>query len=363
MHLAPHRSILLLTRGLEPVGVGRQVELAASGLRARGWDVKLAVTTGGGSVPERLARAGFPVHRLGRRPGVGPDVAVGLARLAKADSSAAILSFGRSQAVVAGAVRRVLPVLRVVCQLSLPPRGVLAAWALRQADRVVAASPAVARACLERGVPTERVCVVPPGVSPAAGTGLSREQLAERLGLRAQSIWTLCVAPWEPASHLDRLIWAIDQLGVVHQGLEHVLVGAGPLLGKVRRRARVQQLAERLHVFPMLDCLPDLLPRVRLVWQSGNVACGGALLDGMAHGIGTVAVESDAARQLILPGVTGTIVPADPESEFPRRALNLIEDDALAARYGSAARARVAEFFSAESYVAGVEAALLEAVQ
>ena len=113
----------------------------------------------------------------------------------------------------------------------------------------------------------------------------------------------------------------------------------------------------------MLDCLPDLLPRVRLVWQSGNVACGGALLDGMAHGIGTVAVESDAARQLILPGVTGTIVPADPESEFPRRALNLIEDDALAARYGSAARARVAEFFSAASDVAGVVAALLEAVQ
>ena len=213
------------------------------------------------------------------------------------------------------------------------------------------------------GVSTERVCVVPPGVSPAAGTGLSREQLAERLGLRAQSIWTLCVAPLEPASHLDRLIWAIDQLGVVHQGLEHLLVGAGPLLGKVRRRARVQQLAERLHVFPMLDCLPDLLPRVRLVWQPGNVACGGALLDGMAHGIGTVAVESDAARQLILPGVTGTIVPADPESEFPRRAFNLIEDDALAARYGSAARARVAEFFSAESYVAGVEAAVLEALQ
>ncbi|HBB72849.1 MAG TPA: hypothetical protein DC048_00210, partial [Planctomycetaceae bacterium] len=72
--------------------------------------------------------------------------------------------------------------------------------------------------------------------------------------------------------------------------------GAGPLLRRVRRRARVQEFAERLVVTPSCPILPDLLAHVRLTWQSGTVACGGAVLDGMALGVPAVMVESDAAR-------------------------------------------------------------------
>ena len=177
--------------------------------------------------------------------------------------------------------------------------------------------------------------------------------MAARLGLRPDTVWTLCVAPLDPATHVDRLLWAIDQLGVVHRGLEHVLVGAGPHFARVRRRARLQHCAERLFVYPSLDCLPDLLPRVRLVWQPGEVAGAGCLLDGMAHGVAAVAVESDAAAALVADDQSGRIVVADPFSEFPRRALGIIEDDSLAARYGSAARARaVAEFPVARSTAA-----------
>jgi glycosyltransferase involved in cell wall biosynthesis len=134
-------------------------------------------------------------------------------------------------------------------------------------------------------------------------------------------------------------------------------VGAGPLRARLLRRARVQELDERLHLFPHLDCLPDLLREVRLVWQSGEVACGGTLLDGMALGIPAVAVASDSARQLIVDGETGRIVPAEPESEFPRRALGIVEDDTLAARYGSAAKARAAAEFPRDRMVAAMMAA------
>ena len=70
-----------------------------------------------------------------------------------------------------------------------------------------------------------------------------------------------------------------------------------------------------------------------------------------------MAVAGDAARQLIVDGETGRIVPADPESEFPRRALGIIEDDELAARYGSAAKARAAAEFPTDRMVAAVMAA------
>jgi glycosyltransferase involved in cell wall biosynthesis len=110
----------------------------------------------------------------------------------------------------------------------------------------------------------------------------------------------------------------------------------------------MQQVTDRLHLVPHLDCLPDLLRQVAIVWQSGEVDCGGAILDGQSLGIPAVAVDTASARQCIVDGETGRIVPADPESEFPRRVLGILEDEALAARYAAAARARTAAAFPAE---------------
>ncbi|NDC53973.1 MAG: glycosyltransferase, partial [Planctomycetia bacterium] len=164
-------------------------------------------------------------------------------------------------------------------------------------------------------------------------------------------------------ARLERLLWAIDQLAVVHRGVEHVLVGRGPRAAWLAHRARVQRLAERLRVVPHCDCLPDLLRQCALVWQAGDVAYGGALLDAAACGVPAVAVESDAARQLIADGRTGRIVPADPESEFPRRAFNLLEDPGLAGRLGAAARVRAAEDFAAAPALARHVEALERAVR
>jgi glycosyltransferase involved in cell wall biosynthesis len=135
-------------------------------------------------------------------------------------------------------------------------------------------------------------------------------------------------------------------------------VGTGPLEGRLLRRSRVQEFAERLVLVPHCELLPDLLGHAALVWQSGDVALGGAILDGMARGVPAVAVESPAARQLVVDGETGRIVPPLPESEFPRRAFNVLEDDALAARWGAAARARAEAEFPVGRMVEGYRAAL-----
>ena len=350
----------MVARGLDSTGTGRQIELAAEGFQAAGWDVHLAVTTGGGAVAMRLTHAGVTVHQLSARPTVDAAAVVRLVQLARRldlGSSDVVLTWGRSQVGLAAAIKLLIPSVGFVSHLAMRPSGTITGLALRQADRVIASSPAVAAGCERLGVSPVKIDMIPPSADPAPAEGLSRAELAARLGLDSEKIWTLCVAPLVPEARLERLLWAIDQLGVVHQRLEHVLVGAGPLRARVLRRARVQQLAERLHLFPHLDCLPDLLREMRLVWQSGEVACGGAILDGMALGIPAVAVASDAARQLIVDGETGRIVPAEPESEFPRRALGVIEDDELVAKYGSAAKARAAAEFPTDRMVAAVLAA------
>ena len=354
------RRLLMIARGLDPVGTGRQIELTAEAFQAAGWNVHLAVTTAGGRVGTRLSHAGVTVHRLSTRPTVDAAAVVRLVQLSRRlelRRSDAILAWGRSQARPAAVVKLLMPAVRFVSHLAMRPSGPFAGMALRKADRVIASSPAVAAGCERLGVAARKIDTIPPGAGAAMAAGLSRAELAARLGLDPEKVWTLCVAPLVPEARLERLLWAIDQLGVVHKRLEHVLVGAGPLRARLLRRARVQELDERLHLFPHLDCLPDLLREVRLVWQSGEVACGGTLLDGMALGIPAVAVASDSARQLIVDGETGRIVPADPESEFPRRALGIVEDDTLAARYGSAAKARAAAEFPRDRMVAAMMAA------
>jgi len=357
---ASRHSALLVTRGLDPVGTGRQLELVADGLLAAGWRVRIAAMSGGGdAVLDRLACRGARVARLGLRR--APDAAA-VARLVgaiRAECPEAVVTWGRSQArLAAAAIVLASSRSRLVCWLGVAPRGALTLAALRRAHRVVAASPHVGAECMRQGVPAERVVVVPPGAAPAGSVALTRASLAGRLGLDAGKLWTLCVAPLAPEARLERLLWAIDQLGVVHRRIEHVLVGGGPLRERLLRRARVQQLADRLHLFPHLDCLPDLLRESRLVWQSGEVACGGAILDGMAAGIPAVAVASAAARQLIVDGSTGRIVPAEPESEFPRRALGILEDDVLAASYAAAARQRAETEFPVERMIAGMLVAI-----
>jgi glycosyltransferase involved in cell wall biosynthesis len=357
MPRASRTSILLAARGGDPVGTGGQVELLARGLTAAGWNVHLTTLAAGGSIVGRLHDADVTTHALGRRPEIDAGATASAIRLAARLRPAVVLTFGRSLAGLAAAIRAVVPGTRVAAQLAVPLTRRHTAWALRQIDLVVASTPGTAASCRRGGLPESRLVEIPPGVQPggaddvAASERLSRAAVAARLGLDPAKIWTLCVAPLVTESRLERLLWAIDQLGVVRRDVEHVLVGAGPLARRLARRAFVQEIDERLVVVPHTDTLPDLLDHVRLVWQSGSVAFGGAILDGLARGVPAVAVESDAARSLIGDDVTGRIVPAVPESELPRRAFGLIEEPELAERFAAAARVRAAEMFPAERMI------------
>lgn len=357
MHSA-RRPLLIAVRGLDPVGTGRQAELLAQGLRAEGRDVHVAMTSTGGSIAARLRAEGIPVHEVGRRPLPDIAAAVRLAALARRLRAGGLVSLGRRQGALAAMARAIVPGLRTVVRAAVAAHTRRDGRVLRAADAVVAAADDVAASCARCGVAGRRISVVPPGISVDATDGLSRDELAERLGLDPACQWTLSVAPLVAEARLERLIWGIDQLGVVRRGMQHVLVGSGPQRRRILRRARVQELAERLFVMPHCPLLPDLLGQVAYVWQSGDTPCGGAILDAMARGVPAVAVASGPARQLVASGETGWIVPAEPESEFPRRAFTLLEAPEMLAAFGAAARRRAVEVFPADRMVAGFAAAI-----
>jgi glycosyltransferase involved in cell wall biosynthesis len=345
------RPVLLVCRGLDPIGSGRQIELVAAGLAAAGADVHVAVTTRGGSLPDRLAATGIVVHRIGTRPVTDAAAVVELVRLARRLRPRPVIAWGGKHLPAAAALKIAAPATTPVVHFAKPLRGAATRALASMLDGLIATTQAVAASLARRGGREPRVTCIPPAASAADPGGLDRKAIAASLGLDPARHWTLAVAPLVAASRLERLFWAIDQLRVVNRDVEHVLVGAGPLRRQLERRARAQEIADRLVVLPHCDLLPDLLRHVRLVWQSGTVAFGGAVADALGAGVPAVAVADDACRQLIDDGVTGRLVPVVPESELPRRAYEIIADDALAARFAAAARDRATTLFPASAMV------------
>lgn len=356
------RSILLLVHGADRFGTGTQALLAVTALVDAGWRVRVALAGGRGALGRALQDAGGDVVALSSRPRPGLALAAPLSRLLRAERPRGVVSMGRATSRVAAAALAVVPGPALVALLARSTLGLADRLAVSRAARVVAATPAVAAACRAAGVDPDRIDTVAPGSMLPGPRRRDRRELATRLGLDPGRCWTVAVAPLEPATHLTRLVWAIDQLGVVRRDLDHVLVGSGPLAPRLARRAHVQRITDRFVVVPWCGDADDLLAEAALVWQSGDVAYGGALVDGLAHGKPLVAVDSPAAREAIADGVNGRIVPARPESEFPRRAFQILEDAALESRYGMASRTRAATLFdparAAAGYVAAVERAV-----
>jgi len=353
---SPAADLLLVSPDHPAVGSGRQLELAAVALQQAGWRVQLAVLTTGGSLADRLAPIGVTVNRLGRRPVIDSAVVPRLIQFSRRLQPAVVLAWGRRVAVPVAAARLVCRRLglgswRYLQWLAQSPRSGIELEAVQAAEQILVTDAAVAAGCAAQAV------VVPPAAAAFATAG-SREQLAASLGIDPANRWTLTVAPLVAASRLEQLLWAIDQMGVVRDDLDHVIVGAGPLARRLARRARIEELASRVHFFDQLDCLPELLPETDLIMQSGRVALGGCLLEGLAEGIPLVAIDTPESRAVIGDGDAGRLVPAVPESEFARRAIQLLEDRDLAAACTAAGRRRVAERFDPQASAAALVAAV-----
>lgn len=351
-------AIVMVARGLDAVGTGGQLLEASRWLLASGREVHLAVTSRGGGVAEQLAAEGVRLHRVGCRPAPDSAAIAGTARLIRRLQPRMIWSWGWSGmhvATVASATMRSRrrPALLAAVGRPMPapawPGSWIARRILNRCDLVLAPTQRTASACRRAGVAEQRVRICPPGVAAIASSRADRQALAKRLNIPAEAPWTLCVAPLLARSRLERLIWAVDQLDVVLPGLAHVLVGSGPLAAQLARRARAQAAAARLRVLPTCPWIRDLLAEARLVWQTGEVAYGGALVEALAAGVPAVAVHGDAADEIVDNGVTGRLVAPDPPSDLPRRGLPILENDAVFEAYAAASRQRARDTFSLEA--------------
>jgi len=119
-------------------------------------------------------------------------------------------------------------------------------WLFRHATRTIVVSGAMARILEARGIPHERLCVMPNGVDrdvfrPDVDGGPRRQELG--LGDRFVVGFVGWVRPWHG---VDRLVDATAALAVRIPGLVLLIVGDGPAMPDLLARAEAAGIADRV---------------------------------------------------------------------------------------------------------------------
>ena len=227
---------------------------------------------------------------------------------------------------------------------------------LRAADVVLADTAAHADDLVARGAPRERVAVWHLGVEP--------EFVAARPA-RANGRRVLFYGRYLPLHGVDTIVGAAARLGA---RAEFVLIGRGP------ERARVEQLAHgtaaRL-VFRddvPLATLPDELAAAAValgVFGAGRKASlvvPNKVYQAAAAGRPLVTRDGPALREVLTPDEHCLACPPGDADALATTVARLLDDPALAARLGQAARAHVLDAFGPERQAERLRALLAERV-
>jgi len=210
------------------------------------------------------------------------------------------------------------------------------------ADLVVVPSVALRERLRAQGVhrPIE---VVPTGTEPARFHPGDRAAARAALGLPAEARLLLYVGRLDREKNLEFLLEAFAVVAARLPGVELLLVGRGTRGAALRELAARRGVGARVH-------FPGGVPRdavVRyyqaadlFVFASTTETQGLAVLEAMSVGVPVVAVRASGVEEAVVDGVTGLLVPEDPET-FAAAAQLVLTDRDLAAKLASGAREAV----------------------
>jgi len=168
----------------------------------------------------------------------------------------------------------------------------------------------------------------------------------------------------EPQKDYPTYLAAAARVAASVPDVDFLVVGDGTLRAALEAEAARLGLADRVrftgerHDVPALLGAVDVLALTSLYEGLPNV-----VIEAMAAGAVAVATDVGGARELIVPGETGAIVPVGRADPIAREMTMLLGDAAGARRMALAARARIEERFTVEAMVRRTTAAYEECLR
>jgi glycosyltransferase involved in cell wall biosynthesis len=337
--------VLLLVSSAARSGAEGHVRTLAAGLQRRGHEVGVVCPAGGwpsGGVPGVEARfASFgglalEAHR-----------AVADAMRRRPDVVHAHLSRAGYAGLLGAGLRRVPLVLTVHTETREP----LYRIAARGRNRIVAVSRYIQRTLESQGVPAGKVDVCPLGTDAADRPALPRESALAPLGIAPEDRVLLLVGRLAPEKGQHIAVQALARVLPAEPRARLLCVGRDV----EGFRALLQAEAGRLgagHAVSFLedtDDVPSLMDASEaLLLPSVVESFGLVVAEAMARGRPALVSPAGALPELVEDGVTGAVVPQDPEL-WAATLLEWLGSPGLTATLGEAARDRARERFSLDS--------------
>jgi glycosyltransferase involved in cell wall biosynthesis len=238
-------------------------------------------------------------------------------------------------------------------------------FAYSLAHHIVANSEAVRSKLIEEGIRADKITVV--------YNGLDLERLAPLTGLDRADALTLFNLPAETVSTRQQFVTIVANMRHdvkdypmflraarrVHEAVPEaafLLAGEGELMASFRALASETGIADRTFFLGRCDRIPELLSASEVcVLSSKAEGFSNSILEYMAAARPVVATDVGGAREAIVEGETGYVVPPGDEAMMADRVISLLRDPKGARAMGHAGRRVVEEKFSCDAQLRRTE--------
>lgn len=261
---------------------------------------------------------------------------------------------GLTPAWLAGAQRhaRLVASRRVAYPLA---RNRFALARYRHAHRIVAVSRFVEDSVLAAGFKSHQVEVIYDGVElpPLPGRD-ERLQARRRFNLPNSDACPLlgCVGYLLPEKGQEFLIRALPLLQERYPNVRLLLAGDGPCRTRLEKLARDLGVSPNVQFAGFVDDIGQVYRALDVfVFPSLAEPLGSSLLSAMSYGLPAVAVAQGAAPEVIENGRNGFLVDAPDPGAIAAAVSRLLDDSALSAKLGIAARETIEQRFSVDHMV------------
>ena len=227
-------------------------------------------------------------------------------------------------------------------------------WKYRQVDGFIAASQAIKDVLVQDRIPSGRIDVVHDGIDVA--------KIQNRPAIDVHAEY------WLP--HGVPVIVNVGAL-VGHKGQRYlveamplmlreipdahlIIFGEGELRSALERQVKHLSLTKRVLLPGFREDVLSLMKTADLfVMSSVTEGLGSAVLDAMAMGLAVVGTTAGGIPEVVVPDVTGELVPPSEPQPLAAAMVKLLKDPDLRRLYGAAGRRHVAENFGVDRLVEG----------
>lgn len=227
--------------------------------------------------------------------------------------------------------------------------------ARRWSDGIVANAEAVRRDVSRREhLDPDRILVIRNGVEiPPALGAQSRASIRAQWRVADTDLVVGVVANYKPGKGLEAVVRTAGTLAASHPTTRFVLVGEGESRPFLERLIAERHLGDRVILHGSELDARRLYGAFDVVVQASETeGMPNVLLEAAAAGAAIVATDAGGTSDIVLDGQTGILVPIADEDALVRSLRQVLEDPALRASLGAAARDHVARTFGMDRLVA-----------